>query len=419
MKLIADLHIHSKFSRATSREMTLDNLAAWAKVKGIKILGTGDFTHPQWMSCIKQELKPADNGLYVLRNRPETIENGWLKKFPFQKNDVYFILSTEISLIFSKNGRVRKIHLLILSPDIDTAEKINQSLSVIGNLNSDGRPILGLEARTFLKMMLDISPEVVIIPAHIWTPWYSLFGANSGFDSLEECFEDLSQYIFALETGLSSDPPMNWRVPALDRFTLVSNSDAHSPNRIGREANVFDVEPSYEALVRAIKKGTPEVFLYTIEFFPEEGKYHYDGHRSCQVSLPPEHSLKNQNLCPVCGKKLTIGVLHRVEELAGRPSGFMPENRIPCLHLIPLDEIIGQVLDKKPGSQAVQTLYFKLVAEFGSEFEVLNEIPVEELNRIGPPGLGQAIDAVRNGRVEVNPGYDGIYGKIKIPLKGK
>ncbi len=414
MKLIADLHIHSKYSRATSREMTLDNLAVWARAKGIKVLGTGDFTHPQWMSCIKQELEPADNGLYVLRNRPEKIENQWLKKLPFQKSDVYFILSAEISLIFSKNGRVRKIHLLVLSPDIETAEKINRCLALIGNLNSDGRPILGLEARTFLEKMLDISTEVVIIPAHIWTPWYSLFGANSGFDSIEECFEDLSPYIFALETGLSSDPPMNWRVPALDRFTLVSNSDAHSPNRIGREANVFDTEPSYTELIRVIKKGTPDAFLYTIEFFPEEGKYHYDGHRTCQISLKPGHSLNNQNLCPVCGKKLTIGVLHRVEELAGRPSGFMPENRVPCLHLIPLDEIIAQVLGKKPGSLGVQALYFKLVAEFGSEFEVLKEIPVEEFSHIDPPGLGPAIEAVRKGKVQVSPGYDGIYGKIKI-----
>jgi len=414
MKLIADLHVHSKYSRATSQDMTLENMAAWARIKGLKILGTGDFTHPAWMSSIKEKLEPQGNGLFCLKNHPGEFLSPWLKKLPFKKDDVYFILSAEISLIFSKNGRVRKIHLLLLVPEIETAEKINQRLSLLGNLQADGRPILGLEAKTFLKMMLDISPEVVVIPAHIWTPWFSLLGANSGFDRVEECFEELSPHIFALETGLSSDPGMNWRLSALDRFTLVSNSDAHSPAKIGREANVFHIDLSFESLVQAIRSADRDKFLWTIEFFPEEGKYHYDGHRQCQVVCSPEESLKHRNLCPVCGKKLTIGVLHRVEELADRPPGFQPQNRIPYRHLIPLNELIAQVLGKKTSARAVQNLYFQMVAEFGSELAVLTEVPVQELRRIEPAALCQAIESMRNGQVQVEAGYDGLYGKIKI-----
>jgi len=394
--------------------MTLENMAVWARIKGLKILGTGDFTHPKWMSSIKEKLEPQGNGLFCLKNHPGESLPPWQQKFSFKKDDVYFVLSGEISLIFSKNGRVRKIHLLLLVPKIETAEKINQRLSSLGNLQSDGRPILGLEAKTFLKTMLDISPEVVVIPAHIWTPWFSLFGANSGFDRIEECFEELTDCIFALETGLSSDPGMNWRLSALDRFTLVSNSDAHSPGKIGREANVFNIDLSFESLVQAIKSGDRNKFLFTIEFFPEEGKYHYDGHRTCRVVFSPEESFKHRNLCPICGQKLTIGVLHRVEELADRPSGFQPENRIPYLHLIPLDELIAQVLNKKSSTKAVQKLYFQLIAEFGSELAVLTEVPVQELRWIEPTNLGLAIESMRNGRVQVEAGYDGLYGKIKV-----
>ena len=416
MKLIADLHVHSKYSRATSLDMTLENMAAWARIKGLKILGTGDFTHPEWMSYLKKMLKPQGAGFFVLKDKPEATANPYLKKFSFKKDNVYFVLSAEISLIFSKNSRVRKIHLLILVPEIEIAEKINYRLSTVGNLNSDGRPILGLEAKTFLKMMLDISPEVVVIPAHIWTPWFSLFGASSGFDHIEECFEELTPHVFALETGLSSDPPINWRLSALDRFTLVSNSDAHSPGKIGREANVFNTDLSFQSLIQAIKTGDRDKFLWTIEFFPEEGKYHYDGHRQCQVVCSPEESFKHENLCPVCGKKLTIGVLHRLEELADRPPGFQPENRIPYRHLIPLDETLAQALGKKPGARSVQALYFDLIAEFGSELEVLTEVPVEELRRIEPPTLSQAIESMRKGKVRTEAGYDGVYGRIKVLL---
>lgn len=414
MKFVADLHIHSKFSRATSRDMTLENLALWAKVKGISLLATGDFTHPEWFFLIKQKLEPQGNGFFKLKNLNFVPENPLLKDFSLLTEDVSFILSTELSFIYSKNGRLRKIHLLLLVPDLETAERLNRRLSAIGNLHSDGRPILGFDTKIFLQMVLDLSPRCVVIPAHIWTPWFSLFGANSGFDSIEECFEELTPHIFALETGLSSDPPMNWRLSALDRFVLVSNSDAHSPWRIGREANVFNTDFSYDGLVQALKSRDPEKFLFTVEFFPEEGKYHYDGHRQCGVVFHPADSLKNNNLCPKCGKKLTIGVLHRVEELADRTESDPRPPRISYRHLIPLNEIIGEALNKSSECQSVWETYFKFIREFGNEFKVLTEIPVEELARLHPETISQGISLMRQGKVKVSPGFDGNYGVIKV-----
>src|SRR5512139_1782386 len=286
MKFIADLHIHSKFSRATSRDMTFDNIAYWAKAKGLSLVASGDFTHPEWFFLTKEKLEPVGNGFFRLKSVLPPA-NDHLKGFPFRKDDVHFILSTEISFIYSKKGKVRKVHILLLAPDFKSVEKINSRLAGLGNLRSDGRPILGMDARQFVKIIVDTCPRCIIIPSHIWTPWFSLFGANSGFDAIEECFEETTPAIFALETGLSSDPPMNWRLSALDKYVLVSNSDAHSPSRLGREANVFDTDFSFKGLVEAMRTRDPDRFLHTIEFFPEEGKYHYDGHRKCGVVFSP------------------------------------------------------------------------------------------------------------------------------------
>ncbi|OQX54760.1 MAG: DNA helicase UvrD [Candidatus Aminicenantes bacterium 4484_214] len=413
MKFVADLHLHSKFSRATSKDMTFDTLAYWAKIKGIKVLGTGDFTHPEWLFLAKQKLVPNGQGLFYLEKIIPP-DDPFLKSFKISPDDVLFMLTTEISFIYSKKGRVRKIHLLILAPDFETAEALNNSLSGIGNLHSDGRPILGLDAKEFLKKVIRYAPQAVVIPAHIWTPWFSLFGANSGFNSIEECFEELTPHIFALETGLSSDPPMNWRLSALDKYTLVSNSDAHSPSRIGREANVFNTTLSYKGIIKALKQPLPDRFLYTIEFFPEEGKYHYDGHRHCQVIFSPEETKQHRYLCPRCGKKLTIGVLHRVEELADRKPDENPPPKVPFLHLIPLNEIIGQALGKSAESRSVWEVYFRLIHELGNEHRILTEVPLDQVSHFAPPLVSRGIERMRQGKVTIVPGHDGVYGKINL-----
>jgi uncharacterized protein (TIGR00375 family) len=394
--------------------MVLDTLAHWAKVKGIRLLATGDFTHPEWLFLMKAKLKPSGNGFFEFKNSPQTPESTYFQGFPFSPKDVSFILSTEISFIYSKLGKVRKIHVMLLAPDFESAERINGRLAGIGNLNSDGRPILGMDVRLFCRMVAETCPRCVVIPSHIWTPWFSLFGANSGFDSIEECFEEMTPSIFALETGLSSDPPMNWRLAALDRYALVSNSDAHSPSKIGREANVFDTEFSYRGLMEALRKRDPAKFLHTIEFFPEEGKYHYDGHRKCGVVSSPKESLKNHNVCPKCGKPLTIGVLHRVEELADRETGDLTPGRIPYKNLVPLNEIIAEALGKSPDSQGVWDLYFKFIREFRTELAVLSEVPVAELARISPDAVSVGIERMRRGQVKIVPGHDGEYGLIRL-----
>lgn len=318
---IADLHIHSRFSRATSKEGDAPHLDLWARYKGIGVVGTGDFTHPAWRQELGEMLVPAEEGFYTLR--PELRLEG----APANAPDPRFVITGEISTIYKKNGRTRKVHHVILLPSLEAAESLSQKLEAIGNLHSDGRPILGLDSRDLLEIVLETCPEAVYIPAHIWTPHFSLFGAFSGFDTIEECYEDLTPYVHALETGLSSDPPMNWQVSALDGLTLVSHSDAHSPQKLGREADVIDTELSYPAMARAIQTG--EGFAGTLEFFPEEGKYHLDGHRNCRLCLEPSQALELGGRCPVCGKKLTIGVQHRVEELADRPAGFRPANAKP------------------------------------------------------------------------------------------
>jgi len=414
MKFLADLHLHSKFSRATSRDMTLDAMAAWARVKGVRVLASADFTHPEWLFLTKEKLAPAGNGFFRLK-APQPPDDPQLRALPAARDDVQFVLSTEISFIYSKQGKVRKIHLLILAPDFESVEKINARLHGLGaNLRSDGRPIIGLDARTFVKLVADVSPRSVVIPSHIWTPWFSVFGANSGFDALEECFEEMTPFIFALETGLSSDPPMNWRLSALDRYALVSNSDAHSPSRIGREANAFEAELSYKGMVEAIRSKDPARFLYTVEFFPEEGKYHYDGHRKCNVVLSPRESLAQADLCPVCGKKLTIGVAHRVEELADRTDVRDAGLRVPFKNLIPLNEVIGEACGKTAECQSVWDIYFKFIREFGNEHRILTEVPIADLCRLAPEKVGQGIDRMRKGLVRIAPGHDGEYGTIRL-----
>lgn len=399
MRIIADLHIHSKYSRATSKEMEVEALAKWAKLKGIDLLATADFTHPAYFAELKQKLEPEGNGLFVLKKN---------------KEDVHFILSTELNNIYHQDGRLRKIHNIIFAPSFEIVEKINRKLSPLGNLHSDGRPTFTFPAKDLVKMILNISDECLVVPAHAWTPWFSIFGANSGFDSIEECFGEYSKYIFALETGLSSDPRMNWRLSKLDNITLISNSDAHSPSKLGREANIFDCELSYDEIMGAIKNKDKKKFLSTIEFFPEEGKYHFDGHRNCGVLSSPSETKKNKGLCPVCHRRLTVGVLNRVEKLADRPKGFVPDNGIPYKNLIPLLEIIAEALGQGTETKGVENEYKKMLQTFGNEFRILLDLPSEELSKKAPPRIAEGIKRVREGNLKIVPGYDGIYGKISI-----
>lgn len=404
MKFIADFHLHSKYSRATSPNMDLENLNKWGKIKGIKVLGTGDFTHPEWIKELKEKLEPAEEGLFKIKNSDKGIR---------------FILTAEISCIYSKNGRVRKIHIIVLAPSFEAVEKINVKLGWVGNLAADGRPILGLDAKELAKIVLESSKDCLIVPAHAWTPWFSIFGSKSGFDSIEECFEEYSKYIYTIETGLSSDPAMNWQLSILDKITLISNSDAHSPQKIGREANVFETELSYPAIIEAIKSKDRQKFLYTIEFYPEEGKYHYDGHRNCEISLSPEESKKYNNICPKCGKILTIGVLNRVKELADRPEGFKFDDAIPFKSLIPLEEIIAESLGRGVGTKQVDDEYKNLIEKFGNEFKILLDISQKELETVTFSEAAEGIVRVREGRVKIEPGYDGVFGKIEIFSKGE
>ncbi len=421
MRFFADLHIHSKYSRATSRDMDVENLNKWAKIKGVKVLGTGDFTHPLWLKELRQKLEPAEPGLFRMKKkgRPSLIGNDWLPNNNHYDDGTRFLLTSEISCIYPKNNRTRKIHIVVLAPDFSTVEKINTRLGWIGNLKSDGRPILGLDAKELVKIILNISQDCFIFPAHIYTPWFSLFGANSGFDSLEECFEEYSRYIYAGETGLSSDPPMSWRNSSLDRIALVSNSDAHSAQKIGREANLFDTDLSYPAIIEAIKSKDPQKFLETIEFFPEEGRYHYDGHRDCQISLPPQESKKVKNICPQCGKPLTIGVLHRVDDLADREEGIKPAQALPFKRLIPLEEIIADAKGVGSASKAVREEYKNLIKRFGSEFKILLTISPEQIEKASSPEIAEGVNRIRQGKIQIEPGYDGEYGRIKIFQDGE
>lgn len=400
MKIVADLHTHSRFSRACSKELTLPNIARWCEKKGIGIVGTGDFTHPAWLSEIKKELTPAAGGLFGMRS-----------------SDTLFMLTTEVACIYKQGDAVRRIHLLIMVPTIAAVERIVKTLEDQGrNLKSDGRPILGLSSKELLKIVLDADPRSLVIPAHAWTPWFAIFGSESGFDSIEECFgSDLVKHIHAIETGLSSDPAMNWRLSALDNVFLLSNSDAHSLPNLGREANVFDMEMrSFDEFARTLRERDRAKFLYTIEFFPEEGKYHFDGHRLCGVRLKPSETRKYNGLCPSCKKPLTVGVLARVEELADRPEGFRPEGAVPFKSLVPLQEVIAEAFDQGKSAKRTQELYEKLTQDVGSEFSILLDLPYGEIGRVAPPEVVEAIRRVREGKLTINPGFDGQYGTIKI-----
>ena len=400
MKMIADLHIHSRFSMATSKEGTPENLDFWARKKGISLIGTGDFTHPVWREELKERLVSEGNGLYRLRDEYVKEES---RKFPGE--GTRFVVSGEISSIYKKNGKTRKVHNVILLPGLEAADAMAQRLEKIGNIHSDGRPILGLDSHDLLEMMLDVCPEGILIPAHIWTPHFSVLGAKSGFDSVEECFEELAPYIHALETGLSSDPAMNWRISKLDRYQLVSNSDAHSPSKLGREANLLDIDCSYEGLYRAIQTG--EGLEGTVEFFPEEGKYHFDGHRKCGVSLSPVEAERLGGICPVCGKKLTMGVDHRVEQLADRAEGFVKKDGKKYESLVPLPEVISTCMGYSAASKKVQGCFEQMIQTLGTEFDILRNVPSEDIKSCAGERIAEGIENVRTGNVKRIPGYDG------------
>lgn len=404
---IADLHIHSRYSRATSRECTPEHLDLWARRKGISLLGSGDFTHPAWRQELGEKLEPAEEGLYVLKDDlrlKDRAADGACRP--------RFVISGEISSIYKKNGKVRKVHNLILLPGLKDAEMLSQKLETIGNIHSDGRPILGLDSRDLLEITLELCPKAIFVPAHIWTPHFSMFGAFSGFDTIEECFEDLTPYIHAFETGLSSDPPMNWRVSALDRLQMISNSDAHSPAKLGREANLLEIDMSYEGLYEAVQKG--KGLAGTIEFFPEEGKYHYDGHRKCHLCLSPREAQMYQGKCPVCNRKLTMGVSHRIELLADRQEGFVRAGATPFESLVPLPEVIAASTGHSAASMKVQKQYQDMLENLGTEFSILREIPAEDIQKKAGYLVAEGIRRLRQGDVQRFPGFDGEYGVIKL-----
>lgn len=407
MFFYADLHIHSKYSRATSKSCNLEELAVWAQKKGLSVISTGDFTHPAWFAEIKEKLVPAGNGAFRLR--PD------IEKEIFQNSTpVRFVLSVEISTIYKKWDKTRKVHHVVFVPDFEAAEKFRTKLDAIGNIKSDGRPILGLDSRDLLEITLEAGEGSCIIPAHIWTPWFSVLGSKSGFDSIEDCYGDLAEHIFAVETGLSSDPEMNWRVSSLDKYRLVSNSDAHSPSKLAREATVFDTEPDYFSIMKALKTG--DGYVGTVEFFPEEGKYHEDGHRKCNICLTPEESVKLNNICPVCGKPLTIGVNHRVNELSDRKGNIIlpPTTAGQTFSLVPLQEILSEIMGVGPQSKSVTKDYENLLRKGGSELSILREIPIDEIEKLHSPLLAEGISRLRDGKVIKHAGFDGEYGVIKL-----
>ena len=395
MKIIADLHIHGKYSRACSTSLTIPNLEKWAQVKGINLLGTGDFTHPKWIEHIKENLTEQNGG------------------FLTTKTGFNFIMQTEISLVYTQDGKGRRIHVLILAPSIKVADQITAYLKSKGRVDYDGRPIFKIPCHELTEKLMGISQDIEIIPAHAWTPWFGLLGSNGGFNTVEEAFKDQTKHIHALETGLSSDPEMNWKLSGLDKYLMVSFSDSHSfwPWRIGREATVFDIEPTYKDLLKAIR--TREGFVETIEINPAYGKYHIDGHRACNVKLDPKDSIKNNNICPVCKTPLTIGVLHRVEELADRPDSYKPKNAQKYKTLIPLSDLIATYRKKGVATKTVWQEYNKFIEKFGNEFKILLNVPENELKKENPE-LAPIIMLNREGKIEVKPGYDGVYGEPVI-----
>lgn len=410
MKFITDLHIHSRFSLASAKNINVENLYVAARKKGITVLGTGDFTHPGWLKELKEKLVYDNKGLYRLK---EEVYNSCESFIPRSCKGVFrFIPTGEVCNIYKKNGKTRKIHSILLLPDFNLVEKLNNKLKKFGKTESNGRPILNIDIINLFEILLEISDKAMLIPAHIWTPWYSLFGSKSGFDSVEECFEDFSRYIYAAETGLSSDPEMNKDIHFLEKITLISNSDAHSPSKLGREANIFETELSYEAITSAIKTGDPKQFLGTVEYYPDEGKYYADGHRNCNLYLMPEETKKYGGKCPVCNKDITVGVLHRINELSDktRTKRKLP----PCYKTIPLIEILSEILKTGPNSNNVKTCYDNILKNLGPEIEILNFIDIKDLKKAGFPLVSEAIERIRNNKVKIKPGFDGQYGRIKI-----
>ena len=393
MRIIADLHLHSKYSRATSKDLDLKNLEKYARIKGVNLLGTGDFTHPIWLKELKNNL--IEDGSGILKS----------------KTGFNFLLSVEISNIYSQDNKGRRIHNIILAPSFEIVEQINEALGKKGRLDYDGRPIFGFNCIELVEMLKEISDDIEIIPAHAWTPWFSLFGSMSGFNSIKECFGNMEKHIHAIETGLSSDPEMNWRLSMLDDITLVSFSDAHSfwPWRIGREATIFDIKLEYKELIKAIR--TKNGLEGTIEVNPNYGKYHLDGHRACNICLEPKESLKKKNICPKCGRELTIGVLHRIEELADRKEGFKPKNAKPFRSLMPLSEILAKLLDSGIATQKTWKEYHNLIGHFKSEFNIILDASPEELARVTDKKIADAIIKNKEGKIKIHPGYDGVYGE--------
>lgn len=414
MKFIADFHIHSHYSMATSKQLIPEQLDYWAKLKGIGVVGTGDFTHPKWLAELKEKLLPAEQGLYRLKSE-FILDN--IVSTALSNNSTCFMLSAEISSIYKKNGKVRKIHNILLAPSFEIAKKVQEKLQQKKfNITSDGRPIIGMDAKDLLEMMLSISEDIFFIPAHIWTPWFSLLGEKSGFDSIEECFEDLSQYIYAVETGLSSDAPLNYLCSILDNVMLLSNSDAHSPDKLGRNANMFDTEMSYNSIISAIKTKNKNHFLGTIDMFPQEGKYHYDGHRNCNICWNPLETLLNKYICPVCRKKIVVGVTHRIAQLCDRSDLAQHPNPFPFRYIIPLENIIEEIYGVKAASKKAKQVYMDWVKAAGNEFNLLLDIPVQDIEN---PVLAVAIARMRNRQVFVSEGYDGEYGVIKVFRDGE
>lgn len=400
MRIIADLHLHSRYSRATSRDMDVEHMARWSRIKGITLLGTGDFTHPVWLRELRAKLQPTGHGL-------------------FTHDGMHFMLTVEVSSIYPAGGRLRKIHNVLFAPSFEVVDKINAVLGRFGNLLADGRPTLTLPTDKLVEYVMEISPDCMVVPAHAWTPWFSLYGSNSGFDTIAECFGDQLRHIAAVETGLSSDPAMNWRLSELDGVMLMSNSDAHSPPKLGREANVFATDLDYFEIMRILREKDTTRFLYTIEFFPEEGKYHYDGHRTCNRRMTPKETKAAGGRCPVCGRTPTVGVMHRVELLADREEGFVPEGAVPYRNLVPLEEIIAEANGAKPGTVGVREEYFKLCEAFGGEFTVLLDAPVDEVRKHSSLRIAEGLRRVREGQVHIAPGYDGVFGEISIFKEGE
>ncbi len=406
MSFIADLHVHSGYSRATSKAMRPSGLWRWCQMKGIRVVGTGDFTHPEYFRELSDSLEPAEEGLFSLKEKqqegdvPESCVS-----------EVSFILQAEISSIYKKNGRTRKVHSIVLAPGLKEASKLNEKLDAIGNIKSDGRPILGLDAKLLLELVLDVSPECMVIPAHAWTPHFSVFGAVSGFDTLEECYDELTPHIHAIETGLSSDPPMNRRLSMLDNITLISNSDAHSPAKLGREANLFNTEMSYASMTKAMKTG--EGFGGTIEFYPEQGKYHVDGHRKCNVSMEPTETRKAGFICPECGRKLTVGVMHRVDDLADRAEPAPSEFR----YIVPLADLISEVMGRGVRTNGVQGRYLETLSALGNEFRVLRDTPLYDIKASAGDDIAGAVSKMRSGDLYIEPGYDGEFGVVSLDKK--